>query len=57
MQNDKPVRMILKCPACGEQHIDKGEWATKPHRTHLCEKCNHEWRPFEFPTVGVEKLN
>jgi len=34
-------------------HIDKGEWATKPHRTHLCEFCGHKWRPEEYPTVGV----
>ncbi len=43
----------LNCPACGEQHIDRGEWATRLHKTHLCEKCGHLWRPFAFATVGV----
>ena len=47
------VPTILFCPVCGEQHVDKGEWATKPHRTHLCEECGHTWRPFEASTIGA----
>lgn len=49
-----PVPKVLKCPQCGAQHIDEGEWATRPHRTHQCQFCKHEWRPFEFHTVGVK---
>lgn len=50
-----PVRCYLTCPACKQSHIDKGEWATKPHRTHLCEYCNYTWKPADFPTVGVDE--
>ncbi len=56
-KNDSPgeagVPKELCCPNCGLRHIDKDEWAFKPHRTHLCAGCKHEWRPFEYPTVGV----
>lgn len=50
-----PVRMRLYCPACGAFHVDRGEWATREHRTHLCEACGHEWRPREYATVGVDR--
>jgi len=43
----------LFCPKCGFLHIDAGEWATRPHRTHQCQSCKHEWRPADVPTVGV----
>lgn len=46
--------LFLHCPQCKQQHIDKGEWETKLHKTHLCEFCKHEWRPFDFYTYGVE---
>jgi len=50
-----PVPMFLACPKCGGRHVDRGEWATtRVHKTHLCEHCGHEWRPHDFPTVGVE---
>lgn len=51
----KPIPMILYCPACGEQHIDKAE---EPRRlangnvAHGCEMCDGEdectcpgWKP------------
>lgn len=58
------VPMVLHCPK-GHQHIDEGEWATRPHKTHKCTFiydigdigfggfCGEEWRPKDFPTVGV----
>ena len=49
-----PVAMVLRCPSCAYQHVDEGEWATRPHRTHLCADCGAEWRPFDYATVGVE---
>lgn len=68
---EKAVPMVLYCPA-GHQHIDEGEWATRPHKTHQCQgivgcPCNNpecpdrlvcglEWRPAKFPTVGVAAL-
>ncbi len=30
-----PIKLVMYCPA-GHQHVDEGEWATKPHKTHLC---------------------
>lgn len=48
----KPVPMKLNCPECGMLHMDYGEWAERPHKTHLCLHCKHEWRPHDFPTVG-----
>jgi uncharacterized protein YlaI len=47
------IPTILFCPECKYQHVDRGEWATKPHRTHLCEICGHLWRPFEVATYGT----
>lgn len=51
-----PDPMVLKCPKCKAPHLDTGDWATKPHKTHLCLECGHEWRPCDFPTVGVAVL-
>jgi predicted RNA-binding Zn-ribbon protein involved in translation (DUF1610 family) len=53
---EEPVAMRLKCPACGELHIDEGEFATKPHHTHACQHCGHTWRPAIVPTTGVRFL-
>lgn len=50
-------QLILHCPKCGAQHVDEGEWATRPHKTHLCAACGHEWRPKGTPTVGVRALS
>jgi predicted house-cleaning noncanonical NTP pyrophosphatase (MazG superfamily) len=51
-----PVPMVLHCPKCDGQHIDRGVWAsTRIHRTHLCETCGATWKPFEYATVGVER--
>lgn len=49
-----PVPMELRCPKCKKPHVDRGEWTTKKHRTHLCEHCGQKWRPYQYPTVGVE---
>lgn len=52
-----PVPKHILCPKCGLEHIDRGEWETKLHRSHLCEGCQHVWRPFEYFTVGVGAIN
>lgn len=49
----EPVPIATSCPTCGTQHIDEGEWATRPHKTHQCQKCGAQWRPHDFPTVGI----
>lgn len=96
----EPKNMVLHCPECGFQHIDKADpnncedcghsdsphfnagernicagdgkavkitrngekscncegfnpWLNPPHKSHRSHKCNHVWRPFEFPTNGV----
>lgn len=51
-----PVPMRLRCPSCGELHIDEGEFATKPHHTHACQHCGEVWRPAIVHTVGVAFL-
>lgn len=33
----------LNCSSCGKPHLDKGEYAIKPHKTHLCEYCGSEF--------------
>lgn len=54
--HEVPIRMLLFCPVCDAQHIDEGEWATLPHRTHECQHCRHQWRPSHTSTVGVKDL-
>jgi hypothetical protein len=51
-----PLRALLFCPRCRGQHVDRGAWATKLHRTHRCEHCGHEWIASSVRTVGVEAL-
>lgn len=48
--------LLLFCPECNVQHIDEGIWATKPHRTHQCQSCKHEWKPYAVTTFGVKDL-
>lgn len=51
-----PIPMLLWCPACGERHIDTGEFATRVHHTHACQSCGMVWRPSRIPTLGVQFL-
>jgi len=51
-----PIPMRIECPACGELHIDEGEFATRPHHTHACQHCGAVWRPAVVTTVGVRFL-
>ena len=39
-----PRPALLFCPFCRAQHIDVGEWATRPHHKHLCAVCGEVWR-------------
>lgn len=54
-ESANPVPVHISCPKCGTSHIDEGEWATRPHKTHQCQNCKHEWRPFPYATVGVSE--
>lgn len=48
------IKAEIYCPRCNTRHIDKGLWASKRHRIHLCEHCQHEWAPLsDVPTIGV----
>jgi len=47
------VPLRLNCPVCDIPHFDEGEWATRPHRTHLCGGCGTKWTPAAYPTVGA----
>jgi len=49
----EPIPMYLTCPKCNERHIDEGEFRTRSHATHACQKCGLCWRPAVAPTVGV----
>lgn len=55
-----PIPMILFCPNCGTQHVDTATpatgWTNPPHRSHLCEACDHVWRPADVCTVGVAEI-
>lgn len=55
-----PVRMILHCPKCITQHVDKDEgnidWTKRLHRKHLCHNCGHIWKVANVYTVGVKDL-
>lgn len=58
LQGQKPIDMVLHCPACGMQHVDAPDertpgWVNEPHRSHLCHDCGHIWRPADVPTNGV----
>lgn len=64
-----PIDMVLYCPRCCHQHIDKPEipeldraglpvdpateWTNSPHRSHLCHSCGFVWRPADVATNGV----
>ncbi|MCO8030098.1 hypothetical protein NI454_09055 [Brevundimonas diminuta] len=53
-EDAQPVAVTIFCPECSLPHVDEGEWATtRHHKTHQCQGCGHEWRPFPFATVGV----
>lgn len=41
----------LRCPRCGEAHIDAGEFAARPHRKHLCLACGRDFYDSE-PSIG-----
>ena len=43
----------IECPACYLPHIDRGEWATRLHKKHLCEHCGKVWQPYTAYTVGI----
>lgn len=58
---ERPVSMLLFCPACNLQHVDVDEWATtRTHRSHLCKPedggCGHVWRSADVATVGVSNI-
>jgi hypothetical protein len=50
----EPIPLALVCPKCCAPHVDEGEWSSRPHRTHQCQKCMFEWRPCGLPTVGID---
>lgn len=63
----QPIPMVLLCPTCGAQHIDRPDtpedgadwnapeiaWTNPPHRSHLCHECGCIWRPADVATTGV----
>lgn len=55
-EESAPIPMTLWCPSCGARHVERGEFATRPHHTHACQACGTTWRPAVVATVGVEFL-
>lgn len=53
---ESPIPMILFCPICRCRHIDRGKFATEPHKSHACQGCGFVWSPCHRPTVGAEFL-
>lgn len=55
-----PLPLILHCPTCKHQHVDKHEgdvdWSKHPHKSHKCAACGTVWRPADVPTVGVSRI-
>jgi hypothetical protein len=49
---DSPL-IFTDCPKCGFPHTDEGEWAGRPHRTHLCARCGAKWVPDNRKTVAI----
>ncbi len=56
LADDAPIPMLLWCPMCHVRHVDVGDFATKPHHTHACQRCGVAWRPAIACTVGVQFL-
>lgn len=38
-----PPTVLMDCPACKRPHEDRGEFATRVHKTHFCEHCSYTW--------------
>ncbi len=60
----QPMKQVIYCPLsakcecgrprmCGARHVDKGDFATKPHHTHSCQECGGSFRLQKEATVGV----
>ena len=50
-----PLELLIICPRCKEQHVDEGEFATKPHKNHSCQFCGLTFQasgPVE--SIGVQ---
>lgn len=47
------VRNDIICPRCGLQHVDRGDWAKRLHRKHLCERCGCIWQPEDGYSFGI----
>lgn len=52
-------RKVIPCPECGVEHVDGengAEFATRPHHTHLCAACGHQWDAGEW-AFGVSSAS
>jgi hypothetical protein len=47
------VRNDIICPRCDLQHVDRGDWAKRLHRKHLCERCGCIWQPEDGYSFGI----
>ena len=47
------IRDDINCPRCNLQHVDRGDWAKRLHRKHLCERCGCIWQPEDGYSFGI----
>lgn len=38
-RNPPHLELLIHCPRCLKQHVDEGEYATAPHKSHACQFC------------------
>jgi hypothetical protein len=59
-KGEAPILMVLHCPRCKVQHIDRPDpdigWTNPLHRSHRCANCETVWRPASVYTEGVEAV-
>lgn len=47
-------KVVLSCPHCDTPHVDRGKWATFPHRTHRCvDGCGKDFEDPFGKSIGV----
>ncbi len=51
------LELLIHCPRCKEQHIDKGRFTKEPHKVHACQFCGLGFVACKLPSIGVQFFN
>lgn len=55
---EPPIPIVIACPECKLQHVDRGEWATRPHKTHRCvDSITCDYGSCTEPVTHVERFD